>query len=55
MNARSYSIIDTTTDQSALSGYLDGFLGLLDQSQAPDYLMAYAIGGAEFARLSLSI
>lgn len=53
MNARDYSQIDTTPDQSALSGFLDGFLGLLDQSQAPDYLLAYAVGGAEFARNSI--
>lgn len=52
MKSRSYSII-AEPDTTALSGYLDGFLGLLDQSQTPLYLMAYATGAAEFARQSL--
>jgi len=54
MISRSYSII-SEPDTSALSGYLDGFLGLLDQSQSPAYLMAYVTGAADFARHSISI
>jgi len=52
MKSRSYSII-AEPDETALAGFLDGFLGLLDQSSAPDYLLAYAAGGAEFARNSI--
>lgn len=52
MKSRSYSII-SEPDTTALSGYLDGFLGLLDQSQSPAYLMAYSTGAAEFARQTL--
>ena len=52
MISRTYSII-AEPDETALAGFLDGFLGLLDQSAAPDYLLAYAAGGAEFARQSI--
>jgi len=54
MLSRSYSII-SGPDQIALAGYLDGFLGLLDASQAPEYIVAYVTGAADFARSSLSI
>jgi len=54
MKSRSYSIIDQP-ETIALAGYLDGFLGLLDASQAPEYVVAYVTGAAEFARKSLSI
>lgn len=54
MKSRSYSIIGQP-ETIALAGYLDGFLGLLDQSQTPLYLMAYATGAADYARHSLSI
>jgi hypothetical protein len=52
--SRSYSII-SQPDQTALAGYLDGFLGLLDASPSPEYLQAYFTGAADFARASLSI
>ena len=52
MNSRCYSII-SEPDQIALAGFLDGFLGLLDQSAAPAYVMAYVTGAAEFARQSI--
>jgi hypothetical protein len=54
MLSRSYSII-AEPDPVALAGYLDGFLGLLDASQAPEYIVAYVTGAADFARASLSI
>jgi hypothetical protein len=54
MLSRSYSII-AEPDQTALAGYLDGFLGLLDASPSPEYLTAYFTGAADFARQSLSI
>jgi hypothetical protein len=54
MKSRSYSII-AEPDPVALAGYLDGFWGLPDASQAPEYVVAYVTGAAEFARKSLSI
>ena len=52
MKSRSYSII-SEPDTSALSGFLDGFLGLPDFSSSPAYLMAYVTGAADSARQSL--
>jgi len=54
MKSRTYSIIDQP-DTTALAGYLDGFLGLLDASPSPEYVQAYVTGAADFARASLSI
>lgn len=54
MLSRSYSII-AEPDPVALAGYLDGFLGLLDASHDPQYLVAYVTGAADFARSSLSV
>ena len=52
MISRTYSII-SEPDETALAGFLDGFLGILDQSAAPAYVMAYVTGAAEFARQSI--
>jgi len=54
MLSRTYSII-SDPDQSALAGFLDGFLGLPDFSTSPAYLLAYVTGAADYARHSLSI